>query len=211
MNYNLAGLRNRVIVDKLDDDEFEPQIVDNFLNDTLRDIYNQYELPFQEKIFQGTIPAGSTMFKLPSDVAQMQSQSVAGVPNFHAKKTNWRDFIRAHPDTLSATPSAPNNWTLYGGNILLDAPTDGDYTMTMYYIKRPVKLTQDSDVPELPEEFEELLVLGAFRRILERNEDYDLAASVEAQYQSKLVQLVNRYGFRDADGPIIMKNRQRRV
>ena len=81
----------------------------------------------------------------------------------------------------------------------------------MYYIKRPVKLTQDSDVPELPEEFEELLVLGAFRRILERNEDYDLAASVEAQYQSKLVQLVNRYGFRDADGPIIMKNRQRRV
>ena len=151
------------------------------------------------------------MFKLPSDVAQMQFQSVAGVPNFHAKKTNWRDFIRAHPDTLSATPSAPNNWTLYGGNILLDAPTDDDYTMTMYYIKRPVKLTQDSDVPELPEEFEELLVLGAFRRILERNEDYDLAASVEAQYQSKLVQLVNRYGFRDADGPIIMKNRQRRV
>lgn len=211
MNYNLAGLRNRVIVDKLDDDEFEPQIVDNFLNDTLRDIYNQYELPFQEKIFQGTIPAGSTMFKLPSDVAQMQYQSVAGVPNFHAKKTNWRDFIRTHPDTLSATPSAPNNWTLYGGNILLDAPTDNDYTMTMYYIKRPVKLTQDSDVPELPEEFEELLVLGAFRRILERNEDYDLAASVEAQYQSKLVQLVNRYGFRDADGPIIMKNRQRRV
>lgn len=211
MDYNLAGLRNRVIVDKLDDDEFEPQIVDNFLNDTLRDIYNQYELPFQEKIFQGTIPAGSTMFKLPSDVAQMQFQSVAGVSNFHAKKTNWRDFIRAHPDTLSATPSAPNNWTLYGGNILLDAPTDDDYTMTMYYIKRPVKLTQDSDVPELPEEFEELLVLGAFRRILERNEDYDLAASVEAQYQSKLVQLVNRYGFRDADGPIIMKNRQRRV
>ena len=78
MSYNLAGIRKRVLVDKLDDDEFDPEVVDNFINDTLRSIYNQFELPFQEKIFQGTIPAGSTMFRLPSDLAQLQGQSLGG-------------------------------------------------------------------------------------------------------------------------------------
>lgn len=209
--YNLAGLRNRVLVDKLDDDEFEPGIVDNFLNDTLRDIYNQYELPFQEKIFQGTVPAGSTIFKLPSDVALMQSQSMGGIRGWQGQQVDWRSFLRAYPDAVNETPSEPGRWALYGGNILLNAPTDKDYTLTLFYIKKPTRLEQDSDVPELPEEFEELLVLGAFRRILERNEDYDLAETIESQYQAKMVQLVTRYGFREADGPIKMKNRQRRV
>ena len=210
MQYNLAGIRQRILVDKLDDDEFDPQIVDNFINDAQRDIFNQFELPFQEKIFQGTIPAGSTMFQLPNDLAQMQSQTIAGASGFDGRKVAWRDFFRAHPDVANATPGAPSQWTQYAGNILLSTPTDKDYTMTLFYIRKPKTLTQNSDVPEIPEEFSELLILGAFKRILERNEDFDLANEVEVDYQRILLQLVNRYGARDADGPIIMKNMQRR-
>lgn len=210
MEYNLAGIRQRILVDKLDDDEFDPQIVDNFLNDAQRDIFNQFELPFQEKIFQGTIPAGSTMFQLPSDVAQVQSRTVAGVPGFNGMKMQWRDFFRSYPDADNETPGAPSLWTQYAGNILLSTPTDQDYTMTLFYIRKPKILVENGDVPEIPEEFSELLILGAFKRILERNEDFDLANEVEADYQRILLQLVNRYGARDADGPIIMKNMQRR-
>lgn len=210
MEYNLAGIRQRILVDKLDDDEFDPQIIDNFINDAQRDIFNQFELPFQEKIFQGTIPAGSTMFQLPNDLAQMQSQTIAGASGFDGQKVAWRDFFRAYPDVANATPGAPSRWTQYAGNILLSTPTDQDYTMTLFYIRKPKTLTQNSDVPEIPEEFSELLILGAFKRILERNEDFDLANEVDVDYQRILLQLVNRYGARDADGPIIMKNMQRR-
>lgn len=52
MDYNLVGLRQRVRIDKLDDEEFDSGVIDNFINDTQRDIFNEYELPFQEKIFQ---------------------------------------------------------------------------------------------------------------------------------------------------------------
>lgn len=208
MEYNLAGIRQRILVDKLDDDEFDPQIVDNFINDTQRDIFNQFELPFQEKIFRGTIPAGSTIFQLPSDVAQVQSRTVAGVPGFNGMKMQWRDFFRSYAGADNATPSAPTRWTQYAGNILLNAPTDKDYTMTLFYIRKPKTLTENGDVPEVPEEFSELLVLGAFKRILERNEDFDLANEVEVDYQRILLQLVSRYGARDADGPIRMKNMQ---
>lgn len=209
MDYNLAGLRQRVLVDKLDDDEFDPNIVDRFINDTQRDIFNQFELPFQEKIFQGTIPAGATMFQLPNDVALIQSQTLAGVRNFAQLKCDWRNFFQAYPDVANETPAQPSYWTQYAGNILLSAPTDQEYTMTLFYIKRPTKLEEDANVPELPEEFAELLVLGAFIRILKRNEDFDLAAQESIEYQRILTLLVNRYGFRAADGPIKMKNQQR--
>lgn len=208
MGNTLADIRQRVMIDKLDDEEYEPGVVDNFINDTQRDIFNQFELPFQEKIFQGTIPTGSTMFQLPEDVAQIQSQTLSGVPRFANLNMPWRDFFMAYPDAANETPTAPSRWTLYAGNVLLNAPTDQEYTMTLFYIRKPKLLTQDTDTPEIPEEFSELLVLGAYRRILERNEDFDLAAAVNNQYQAILTQLVSRYGFRQSNGPIKMKNMQ---
>lgn len=210
MAYNLARTRSRVLNDKLDDDEFDGQIVDNFINDTQRDIYNQFELPFQEKIFQGTIPAGSTMLALPDDLALLQSQTLSGVQNFSARKMAWRDFFRLYPDNAAAEPGEPEAWTLYAGNIIFSRPMPEDHSLTSFYIKKPITLEDDSDVPDIPYEFEELLVLGAFRRVLDRNEDYDLSGIVETQYQAQLALLVNRYGFREADGPIKIKNKQTR-
>lgn len=208
MEYNLAALRQRVLVDKLDDEEFDAGIVDRFINDTQRNIFNQYELPFMEKIFQGTIPAGVTMFKFPDDVALVQSHSVQGIPRFTDRQTDFRSFFKQHNDTLNAPVSSILSWTLYAGNMLLSAPTDKDYLMSLFYIKKPKKLSLDADVPELPEEFSELLVLGAYMRILKRNEDFELAREVKAEYDEQLTLLVNRYGFREADGPLKMKNQQ---
>lgn len=208
MNYTLAGLRQRVMIDKLDDEDFDPEIIDNFINDTQRDIFNQFELPFQEKIFSGVIPAGSTMFQLPADLAQVQSHSIAGVRNFMNNKARFRDFFYSYPDAVNEEPSQPSVWTQYAGNILLNAPTDKDYTLNTYYIRKPKVLDQDTSVPEIPEEFSELLILGALMRVHDRNEDSDLYDKVSAQYDRQLTLLAGRYGFRDSSGPIKMKNRQ---
>ena len=213
MDYNLAGLRKRVAVDKLDDEEFEPQIIDNFLNDTLRNIYNQYELPFQEKIFNGSVPESTTMFAFPSDVALPLSQVITAPDGDQKEISNgylpFREFNKKFPTPNNNEPGPLAYWSLFAGNMLLSNPMDTTYTMTMFYIKKPKLLLQNSDVPELPEEFSELLVLGAYMRVLKRNEDTDLATGVEAEYTQQLNMLVNRYGFRKADGPIKMKNQQR--
>lgn len=83
--------------------------------------------------------------------------------------------------------------------------------MDIFYLKRPDELEDDADVPEIPEEFQEALVLGAFKRVLERNEDYDLAAVIGNQYNDQLDRMVNRYGFRMTGGPVIMKQPNRRT
>lgn len=216
MEYNLAGIRKRVLVDKLDDDEFDPDVVDNFINDTQRDIFNQYELPFQEKIFSGVIDPGLTIFKFPTDVAQIQSQVITspidGVQHDLSNSyMDFRTFNKLYPTPANNQAGAIRAWTLYGNNMLTSAPTDQEYTMTIFYIKKPTALKQGTDIPDVPEEFSELLVLGAFQRIQERNEDYDQAAVTEQRYNNLLNMMVARYGFRRADGPIVMKNQQRRV
>lgn len=215
MEYNLAALRARILNDKLDDLEFDAQIVDNFINDTQRDIFNEYELPFMESMFSGVIPNGSVLFKLPKDVALIQSQVIT-VPTAQAKDLHngylaFRDFNSKFAVPEINKPDQISNWTLYANNMLLSAPTDKEYTMRMFYISKPITLKADGDVPQIPEEFSELLILGALMRIQRRNEDYDLATGTENEYARQLGLMLARYGMRRADGPSKMKNSQLRT
>lgn len=210
MDYNLAGIRRRVQIDKLDDEEYDSSVIDNFINDTLRDVFNECELPFMEKIFTGDIPVGATIFSFPTDVAQPQSMVIIS-PEGNATdimnyQMDFRDFNIAYPVPLNNTASQITRWALYGGKMLLSAPTDKAYTLSTFYIKKPVLLTQDSDIPEVPEEFMELLVLGAYKKVLERDGDFDLAQNIGMQYNKMLGMLVSRYGFR-TNGPIIMRRK----
>lgn len=212
MSYTLAGIRNRILVDKLDDEDFEPQVVDNFINDAQRDIFSEYTLPFTEKIFKGTLPSGATMFDFPDDVSSLQAmivtdeagRSVDVLRNF----MNFDEFNKFYPVPENNASGRLDRWTLYGGKMIATRPIPADCTLTIYYNKVPKTLAGDTDVPELPEEFEEALVLGAFYRVQMREGDSDEALLTRSEYQRKIEQMVERLGFRMNAGPIRMKNRQ---
>lgn len=211
--YNLGGIRNRVLIDKLDDEDFPTDVVDNFINDTQRDIFSEYELPFTEKIFTGSLPVGESMFNFPSDVSQLQAVKIVAADGTGGRDVmdnfyNFRDFNTYYPYPSANQAGYVNYWTLYAGKMLTARPTDQTYNMTIFYNKVPAKLNAAEDVPELPEEFEELLVLGAFYRVQFREGDSDEALVTKSEYQRKLEQMAQRYGFRIASGPIRMKNRQ---
>ena len=208
MDYTLQAIVRRVQTDKLDDDEFDTGIIGNFVNDTQRDIFNQFELPFQEKIFAGTVPSTSFMFNVPTDLALLQHATLAGTPGFFGTRMPWRKFFEMYPDSANETPGKPTAWTLYAGNIVFDKPLDEDMTLTMFYIKKPVLLTTPTAVPEIPEEFAELLVLGAYIRCLKFNEDNDQAVYHEGEYNKMLDLLVTRYGGRLSPGAVKMGNQQ---
>jgi hypothetical protein len=214
MDYTLQAIIKRVQVDKLDDDEFDTGIITRFINDTQRDIFNNFELSFQEKIFAGTLPSTSTMFNVPDDLALLQRAVLTNgtdtqdITNLYMP---WRDFVKTYPNPASNTAGKVSNWTSYAGNIILNCPQADDQTLTMYYIRKPAVLTTPTAVPEIPQEFEELLVLGAYIRCLKFNEDFDQAAYVEQEYNKLLDLLVTRYGGRLSPGSIKMANQQIRM
>lgn len=211
MDYTLQAIVKRVQVDKLDDDEFDTGIIGDFVNDTQRDIFNQFELPFQEKIFAGTLPSQATMFQMPDDLALLQRAILTNgtdVQDITDLYMPWRTFLQTYPDPNTNTEGDVTNWTSYAGNIILNCPQTDEQTLTLYYIKKPKLLTLPTDVPEIPSEFAELLVLGAYMRCLEFNEDFDQAAYVKVQYNNLLDLLVTRYGGRLSPGAVKMANQQ---
>lgn len=211
MDYTLQALIQRVRIDKLDDEEFDTGIITRFLNDTQRDIFNNFELSFQEKIFAGTLPSTSTMFQMPDDLALLQRAILSNgtnVQDITSKYMPWREFLSHYPDPSANTAGDVTNWTSYAGNIILNCPQEDEQTLTMYYIKKPAVMTLPTAVPEVPQEFEELLVLGAYIRCLKFNEDNDQANYHEGEYNKLLDLLVSRYGARVSPGSIKMANQQ---
>ena len=211
MEYNLLGIRNQVLVDKLDDPTFDTDVIDRFINTSQRWIFNQFELPFTEGRFSGVIAAGQTVFNFPDDVQVPQDLVITTEGDAQDISDNYllfREFFKAFPKPESNTPGTPVNWTSHAGKLYLSQPTDKAYQLDTFYIKKPALLVNDIDIPEVPEEFQEVLLLGAYKRILERNEDWDMAAIVDTQIDNEISMLDNRYGFRIQHGPIKMKNRQ---
>ena len=201
MAYTLAGIRQRVLEDKLDDTEFTGAIVDRFINDTQRSIFNTYELPFMEKVFAGTLPLGEYIFAFPADYQILQALKIispdGSIKDISDNYIPFREFNRVYPVPSNNTAGVPAAWTLHGNQLYLDKPTDQIYVLEMHYLKKPATLTDDGDIPALPYEFEELLVLGAYYRVLERNEDFDLAAFYKnGDYTDELDKLEARYGKR---------------
>lgn len=215
MAYTLAGIRNRVIDDKLDDVNFDPNIVDRFINDAQRSIFNTYELPFVEKVFNGVLPSGGFLFDFPADYQVEQSLVVTSPTDEKIDITKnymtFRDFNAQFPLPEVNEPGKPEAWTIHGEKLYLSRPTDQDYTLTMFYLKKPITLVNDTDVPEIPEEFEEALVLGAYYRCLGRNEDFDQADYIKnGDYTDEITRMLNRFSRKQQGTPTIMRQPLRR-
>lgn len=211
MEYNLAALRKRIAIDRLDDEDFEPDLIDRFINDAQRDIFNKFELPFQEKIFSGQLPVGVNMFQLPSDVASVQSRVVTSPDGSQRTIDNgymrFKDFNRNFPTPANNQPGPINYWTLYANSMITSCPTDQEYTLDLYYLRKPKTLVEGTDVPEIPEEFAELLIMGALKRIYFREGDEDELTWANAEYTRLETLLTNRYGSRQKNGPTIIATR----
>jgi hypothetical protein len=154
------------------------------------------------------------MFSTPDDLALLQRAILTNGTDYQditGLYMPWRTFLQTYPVPGQNTPGKVTNWTSYAGNIMLNCPSEDEQTLTMYYIKKPITLTVGTQVPEIPEEFSELLVLGAYIRCLKFNEDNDLAAYHEGEYNKMLDLLVTRYGGRISPGTAKMANQQIRL
>lgn len=206
MAYDLSHIRNRVINDKLDDPTYDSGVVDNFINDTQREIFNSAELPFTEKVFSGQVPVDEYIFQFPLDYQVAQALVITD-PQDQKRDImkyymGFREFNRAYPVPSQNDSGVPLAWTSHGNKMYFSRPTDQQYQLDLSYNKSPIKLEADADVPEVPEAFEEALVLGAYWRVLERNEDFDLAAFIRnGDYQDQLDLMAQRLGKRQSGKP----------
>lgn len=205
MAYTLSDIRTKV-QQRIKDTGYSTSEITNYINDTQRDVFNEYRLPQMEATQTYTLTAGVSDITngsgLPTNFVQAVDLYLtsSGVESL----LEYRDYqdidqIYPDPDDTTVNPSAiPRFWYKFGSTIHVAPAPVSAYTLTMRYIKEPTELSADADVPEIPSEFQEILVAGATFRILQIKDNYDQASIWQNKYDELLDKLVARYSVTQA-------------
>lgn len=212
MSYQTGDIVTRV-QQRVRDTGYSATEIKGYLNDTQNDVFNEYRLPFMETTQNYTLASGVADITdgsgLPANYVQAIDLllTTAG----YEKKLTYRDIREIdslYPDYENSTlypDNVPSDWYFYGLTPKVFPKPNSAYTATLRYYKKPTLLSGDSDVPDLPSEFEELLVVGAAYRVLQAKDNYDQAAILQNKYDELLDKLVAKYTQRQVGTPTIMR------
>lgn len=202
MAYQLSTLVPKV-QDRLQDSSFSSSLITQFLNDAQRELLNGKYLPFMEASQTYTVAVGvadltngvglPTNYQSALYVRNTTSGNRGAIPYI-----TYQDFLETYPDAAGASNGVPAMWYLYAGTINLYPKPASAYTFALDYVKAPSELTADADVPSIPEAFQEVLILGAYKRGLEFNDDFDQAAVVQTKIDELVEQMVVRLAPKQA-------------
>lgn len=212
MAYTLAGIAGKVR-QRVRDTSFSPSETTDYINDTINDIFNEYRLPFMQTTQDYTLDTGTSDITngvgLPTNYVQAVNLYVT--TSGRERLLPYRDIrqvdsFNPDPDDTTVNPAGPSAyWYYYAETIRVYPKPDAAYAVTLRYYKKPTLLTADADIPELPSEFEELLVVGAAYRILQVKDNYDQAAILQNKYDEILQKLVVKFSQPQVGTPTRMR------
>jgi hypothetical protein len=198
---NLIAILRR----RLKDEEFDDNSLTEYLNDSQNEILMDTKWPFLEMI----------------DVYDADETGTINLPwnyeatiNIFAKSNHFTRPLRYMKfEDFFSDANAGKFWVycVFGRELYYRLPeikeTDADYgelyRIKHFYMARPKKLVKSSDRPTLPDEFEEVLILGALARAERERDNFDYAQIFMNQREELLTNLKLRYGT----GQLNMANR----
>ncbi len=187
--------------------------IKNYLNDTQNDVFNEYRLPFMQTTQTYTLTTNVSDITngsgLPADYAQAVDLLLTSAGREQVLPyVDIREIDALYPDADDTTvhpASAPTCWYYYANTIRVYPAPNAAYTLTLRYYKKPTLLSADADIPSIPSQFEELLVVGAAYRVLQVKDNYDQAGILENKYTEQLDKLVMRYSQPQVGSPTRMR------
>ena len=200
MTYNLGDITTRV-QQRVRDTNYSSTEINSYVNDTQNDVFNEYYLPFMQAVQNYTVTANISDITNGTGLPTNYIQAISLVLTTDGQEKlieflPYRVLDTLYPDptdTLAYTTGVPIYWYFYNDTIRLFPAPDQAFTLTLQYNKKPTELTADSDVPEIPSEFREVLVMGAAYRVLQVKDNYDQASVLQNKYDEILQKLVVRY------------------
>lgn len=212
MAYQVSTISGKVR-DRIRDSGFSTSLTLYFINDVINDVFNEYRLPFMETTQNYTLTSGVSDITngsgLPSNF--VQAIDIFLTTSGREKVLPYKDIRQIdelYPDADDQTAHAqnvPRFWYYYAETIRVFPEPNDAYTLTLRYYKKPTELTDDDHVPDIPSEFEELIVVGAAYRALQTKDNYDQAGILENKYMELLQKLVSKYSQKQVGTPTRMR------
>lgn len=218
MAYQLSDIVTKV-QQRISDTGYSSSEITNYINDTQNDVFNEYRLPFMEATQTYTLTSGVSDITngsgLPANYVQGLDATLTAAGR--EKTLIWRDIreidaLYPDPDDTTAHPlNVPSDIYNYADTLRVYPGPNAAYTLSLRYYKKPTLLSADADVPEIPSEFEELLVVGAAYRVMQVKDNYDKAGVLQNKYDEILQKLVNKYSQSQVGSPTLMRVNRRAV
>lgn len=214
MSYTLESIRTQV-KNRISDQNFSNAMINQFINDEQREVLNYYDLPFNRSTSVQSISSGNNTIALPADNQRIKSLRITAPAGFDtsldAFYLPYNRFSEIFRKPNYYTDTTISWWTIYNTDIIFSNNADQTYTVQIDYTSAPTELTTDSDVPVLPQEFQEILVLGAMVRCLESNDDNDIASYQNAKKNLLVQAMLKRYAPQQVAKTQILRNSYRGI
>lgn len=204
--------------------KLQTQIGDTNLNDTVagdalnyaeQSVFNTFDLTLNSATQTNSVTVGTNTLTdaLPTGFQRISSLYISSPA---AAARDLTDDFHKIKDFRARFPAAGTNtgvikdWSfLTGVEFALKAAET--YTVKLDYIKSVTLMSSASDVPTIPQAFEELIILGAKMRIYEQKEDFDYASQFTNRYADILEAFITRYSTRQVDNQIVIPGARTRV
>ena len=192
MAYNLLDLTTNV-QDDLGDTSFSTTRIRRYLNHGQRIIFGTHDFKFCEESKSDSLTTADTTLTLPTDhenTWKLVLFDPTDATKFYVfnedSYLNPRDFFDKYPKASAQDNNLPSAWTEYGGLLYFNLPIDKDYNYTLWYYRIATPMSADSDVPDVPETFRELLELWADYRGEKYRGNHDIAATYKQEFEDEL-------------------------
>lgn len=203
-DYNLATLVAD-IKDELQDESYDDNRIIRYINQTYFETFGEVPYSFFEKTYKyETIDSGE--LEVPKDFQTMERLVV------EKEKLKWPlEYVAPRKYFEEYKGMKVYTYTVIGNVVHYYLPKepcdqidennpDSYYTLKMFYIAKPQKLANSTDVPLIPSEYGEILIYGALARAERRRGNYDFAQIYDNQKAELLTNMAMRYGPRQFDG-----------
>lgn len=203
MSYVFSDLKTKLQT-QVGDANLSDSVAGDALNYTQQSLFNTFDLSLNSDQSTNTVTAGTNTFatSLPTDFQRFINLritspigSVANIKNYFMTPDKFRETFPA----AGSTGSGPLTYWTYWTGIEFSNDADQTYTLTFDYVKSVPILSATTDVPTIPQSFEELLIIGAKMRIYEQKEDFDYASQYSNRYADLVESFTTRYSTRQVD------------
>lgn len=195
MSYTLGTIITKV-QNKLDDSGFSSTILTDFANDTQRELCGSRFMPFMEASEDFVLtPGTASIGTLPTDLQIPINLRVTSPPTLATvlEPITADEFDSLYLSNATAVLGSPTQWYPFANTINVYPLPASAITLTLRYYKNPTELVNSSDVPEIPEAFQEVLVLGMYKRALEYNDSFDQSAYITVKMDKLMEDMARRY------------------
>lgn len=212
MSYTCSDITSQVTA-RLKDASIGNSTILQFINDTNREICNRYEWDFMQTTVSFNTTASDSSYPLSGVATDIQKLVNLRITTDGSerwlKPINTEQFDRHIADPSSATAGVPDYYYLWNDVIYLYPTPDAVYTIEARYLKTPTTL-ESGDQPDVPEPFQEVVMLGTLYRAMQTNDNFDQALVVKNQMDTQVIDMIRRLMPFPSGSPRVMPTSNRR-